>query len=108
MSFNRKIESSVKTLSFITPIPTYLIGCKLLAYFLHTRTWEEWHLDQWDDFAPNETLDNVNLWKKVLEIKDGNGTWNESDLRQLYLDTTFQANEVVKSIHSKIFSSQIV
>ena len=59
------------------------------------RTWKEWHLDQWDDYAPNETLDNVNLWKRVLEIKDANETWNESDLRQLYLNTTYQTNEVI-------------
>ena len=45
-------------------------------------------------------MDNVNLWKKVLEIKDENGTWNESDLRQLYLNTTYQTNEVITSIHS--------
>ena len=63
------------------------------------RTWKEWHLDQWDDYAPNETLDNVNLWKKVLEIKDLNGNWTEADLRQQYLETTYQANEVLSIVH---------
>ena len=60
-------------------------------------------MDKWDEFAPNETLDNVNLWKKVLEIKDGNGNWTESDLRQQYLDTTYQAHEVITAIHNAIF-----
>ena len=50
-------------------------------------------MDTWDDHW-NETLDNVNLWKKVLEFKDENSTLTEEDLRREYLAATFQADEV--------------
>ena len=59
-------------------------------------------MDTWDDHW-NETLDNVYLWKKVLEFKDENSTLTEEDLRREYLAATFQADEVMSQ--KKAFSS---
>ena len=59
-------------------------------------------MDTWDDHE-NETLDNVNLWKKVLEFKDENSTLTEEDLRREYLAATFHADEVMSQ--KKAFSS---
>ena len=68
---------------------------------VYTRTWEEWNLDNWAEFSPEEPLSTINLWRRTLKL---NKKWTESDLRQQYMNSTYQANEVAKNNHILFFT----
>ena len=61
-------------------------------YIKLCRTWEEWGLDSWEQNFPDEQLNNINLWKKVLFFF-GDSEANTSDkFADIYLNATYQVS----------------